>query len=100
MSHDTAIIGSVHGFSQNRPDVTGTATAKCTCMKCLVAVAASFLRRFDGAVDRKEAIGCDMPVGDGAVMRCCFALGYLHCRGFVDSTGLSAGSFAGGAWSE
>ena len=66
-------------------------------MKYLVAVVASFLKRFDGAIDRKEAVGCGRPVGDGAVTRYCFALGYQHCRGF-SSTGV-ANSFSG-AWSE
>ena len=93
MSHD--IIDSEPG--QNLPDFIGMATAKCTCMKCLVAIAASFLRRFDGAVARKEAVGCGRPVGDGAVTRYCFGPGYWHCRGF-SSTGL-ASSFASGAWS-
>ena len=66
-------------------------------MKCLVAVVASFLRRFDGAVARKEAVGFGRPVGDGVVTRYCFGRGYQHCRGF-SSTGL-ASSFASGAWS-
>ena len=67
-------------------------------MKCLVAVVASFLRRFDGAIERKEAVGFGRPVGDGAVTRYCFGPGSRHCTGFANSDGL-ASSFVSGAWS-
>ena len=67
-------------------------------MKCLVAVVASFLRRFDGAVARKEAVGCGRPVGDGAVTHCCFGPGYWHCTGFANSADGLVGS-SSGAWS-